>query len=82
MDRHPSDTDLIPVKWHRPGRRFHGVVHLVSAHLVDPAPTADAPGRVKVWWPNRARGKEWEGHRVDIPGKLRVALRRTALWDM
>ena len=44
---------MMGVRWEMPGSRFHGVVHFVSAHLVDEL----GDGRVVVWWPNRKRGK-------------------------
>ncbi len=47
-------------------RRYHGIVHLLSAPLVD---TAGPGGRVTVWWPNRTRGKPWQGIRLDVLGE-------------
>ncbi len=61
------ERGLVPVRWVCPGRRYDGVVHLVSAALVD---TAGPGGRVTVWWPNRTRGKPWQGIRLDVPGEL------------
>lgn len=61
------DGQLVPVKWDRPGSKYHGMVHYVSKCLVDSLPE-DGAGRVGVWWPNRRRGKLWLGTRVDWEG--------------
>ena len=43
-----------------PGSKYIGVVHFVSNSLVDEV----GDGRVVVWWPNRSKGKRWEGQLV------------------
>ncbi len=61
-----TERGLVPVRWVCPGRRYHRVVHLVSAALVD---AAGPGGRVTVWCPNRTRGKQWQGIRQDVLGE-------------
>ena len=53
--------ELVVVRWNRPGSCHHGHVHCVSRSLVDFL----GGGRVVVWWPSCAKGKEWEGELVD-----------------
>lgn len=60
MSKEEKDSELVAVKWIRPGHRHHNVVHLVSRSLVKPHPDGD--DRVIVRWP--LKGKEpdnWEG---------------------
>ena len=45
------EADMVTVRWDMPGSRYDGVVHDVSASLVDDV----GEGRVVVWW--RAHGK-------------------------
>lgn len=50
----------VAVRWDMPGSKYNGVVHFVSDSLVDEV----GDGRVVVWWPNRSKGKRWEGQLV------------------
>ena len=50
----------VAVRWDMPGSKYNGVVHFVSNSLVDEV----GDGRVVVWWPNRSKGKRWEGQLV------------------
>ena len=57
--------DMVPIKWDRPGSRYHGVVHFVAASMVK---EGDGPGRVVVMWPRKGKEPEkWIGTRVDDP---------------
>ena len=50
----------VAVRWDMPDSKYHGVVHFVSDSLVDEV----GDGQVVVWWPNRSKGKRWEGQLV------------------
>ena len=50
----------VAMRWGMPGSKYIGVVHFVSNSLVDEV----GDGRVVVWWPNRSKGKRWEGQLV------------------
>lgn len=50
----------VAVRWDMPGSKYNGVVHFVSNSLVDEV----GDGRMVIWWPNRSKGKRWEGQLV------------------
>ena len=45
-------TDMVPVRWIKPGSRHHSVVHYVHCDLVLPTDTAD---RVTILWPKKGK---------------------------
>lgn len=55
--QHSAPPGMVAVRWDMPGSKYDGVVHFVSNSLVDEL----GGGRVAVWWPNRSKGKRWEG---------------------
>ena len=68
MAKKDTDSQLVAVRWDRPGSCHHGQVHRVSRHLVD---YLDG-GKVVVWWPSRAKGKEWKGELVEAAEKTGI----------
>ena len=55
---------MVPVRWERPGSRYHGVVHFVSRTLVQ---QSGEQGKVVVLWPRKG-GKppvRWDGELVE-----------------
>ena len=52
-------TDMVPVKWIKPGSRHHNVVHYVHQDLIHPTDTAD---QVIVFWPRKGKKKaeKWD----------------------
>lgn len=64
MFSQPKNTDLVAVRWNRPGHRHNNVVHLVSKTIVAAHP--DGNGRVIVHWPRKGKEPElWEGVLAD-----------------
>ena len=52
-------TDMVPVKWIKPGSRHHNVVHYVHQDLIHPTDTAD---QVIVFWPRKGKkeAEKWD----------------------
>ena len=42
-----AEAEMVTVRWDMPGSRYDGVVHNVSASLVDDV----REGNMVVWWP-------------------------------
>ena len=48
-------TEMVPVRWIRPGSRHHNVVHYVHRDLVHPTESSASSDRVTVFWPKRRK---------------------------